>query len=728
MTTRGFLALLVLVLPLAAGTARLEKTDLPPLRRIYALPEGRTAREEPEARRARVAGRELILVDVDGDGTFDGRGVDGWTLPGVGFLFPVEDRIVVGAKAVALRVRDDTVEFDAAPAPAQETAALLADFNRRRMRHGLAPLALDARRTRGCRDHVAYMDRHGITRTQDPAHPEYSPAGAEAAQQALVMRAAAPPAVTNAVFRSFPNRIWLFHPRLDRLGAGVSARHIALDIAAPLARRPLLWPVLLPAPNSEDNPTGLYATKPTVFDGAASGLPITLQFPTARIHDVTAELRRNDRKGKAVDVFVGWPERPAHPAIRDNAESICVIPKHELRPGTTYFVLVRYTHAGKPAERSWTFRTGGGSGGRPKEEPAKRTLKESAPLRPQRLKRPPLFFYEPGAPAVPAPAGRRATLARHQVVFVDLDGNGRFSDLGTDGWMLRGNRYVLPLEERIVLGDQEIELVVEPGQVRFTRSTVPVRKRYRKALVRWNAIRKRHGLPPATFRLEFCKRCESHARYMDLNGMRAREDPAHRGYTEEGDRVGRRAAIVGLADLDDALDFCVRRFGGSRVIFSPHAWEAGVGAGGANAVLDPIAKPRRRAWRWPVIVPAPEREGSPVASAATTPVLFPDVLRDAAEVGRAGAPIMLFFEEGQADFDNVEAELREGGPNGKRADVLIAWPKRPAYRAVRRNYHAILVLPRKRLRKRTRYDVVVRTTLRGKTGEHRWWFRTGRGR
>lgn len=646
---------MIALLLLVAGEAPLESVDLPALTPVYVVSKG-----DATARRARIDGAELIVVDYDGDGAFDG-----WTVPGVRFLFPIEKRIVLGARVVALRVRRDSVEYDVS-----RTSPVLAECNRFRMAHGIAPLFLHEHRTNA----------------------------------KLRMRKVTPAAVARGVFRSFPNRIWLFHPALARIGIDETDDRIVLDIGAPLGRRNLVWPVLLPAPDSVDNPTKLYAGKPALF---GAGLPITLQFPTAEVTNVTAELRRGK---KALDVFVSWPAQPAHPSITNNAESICVVPKRELRPGTTYSVTVRYTYRGKAAERSWSFSTSG-------KAPVATTYKEQAPLRPWRLKRTPLFFFD--FKAGPSPAARAAKIGRHTVVFLDLDGDGAF-----DAWMLKGERYAFPVEERIVLGDEDVELAVEKDVVRFTRATVPVRRAYRKALVTWNAMRRRNGLPPATLRLELCTHCENHAKYMDLNGMHAREDPKKKGYTPEGYEVGRRAAIVGLSDLNKALPFWERRFGGCHVFFSPHAWEAGIGNSGANAVLDPHARPRLRAWTWPVLVPAPESEGAPVASAATEPVLFPGQLRDAAAVGRAGAPIMLFFEKGKANFEKVEAEVREGGANGKPVEVLIGWPKHPAYEAVKSNYNAILVLPRKRLRKKTRYDVLVRAGGR----EHRWWFKTGRGK
>ncbi|MEE8105693.1 MAG: CAP domain-containing protein [Planctomycetota bacterium] len=728
MSVRAFFASLVLALSLSAGEVGLEKIESPAAVRVYALPGGREATERPVARLARVGEYELIVVDVDGDGSFDEAGVDGWCLRGSPFLFPFEDPIVVGGDRIELSTDDGVATFEFAEAPARDTKAMLAGCNRLRMAQGLPPLGLDEPRARGCQNHAAYMDRHGITKTESPAHDEYTDEGAAAAKQALVMRAANPATAAAAIFRSFPNRIWLFHARLDRVGIGVTANHIAFDIAAPLSRsRRPVWPVVLPVPNSTGNPTALYKTRPALFDGAGNGLPITLQFPSAEIRGVTAELRRKSERGKQVGVLVSWPEKPAARAITGNAESICIIPKSALQPGTEYFVKVGYAFRGQAGEKSWTFRTAGAGGGKGKG--AKDVvLKKRAALKPFPLKRRPRFFFEPASPAIESPKARRASLGGKTIVFVDLDGNGRFGDLGTDGWMQKGDRFMFPLENPIVIGEQEVEFVVESDHVRFRQQKVPVRRPYRIALTKWNEIRRRNGLPPAIFRLELCKTCEDHARYMDQNGLATLEKPDRPGYTKEGARAGRRGTNIAVADLDVAMVWWEKRFGDRRKVFSPWAAEAGVGRGQGHAVLDPQAKPRRRAWTWPSIVPAPESVDQPVSNAGGNPVIFPDQLRDADEVGRTGYPITLFFQRGQADFDEVEAELREGGAHGRRVEVLIAWPKKPAYKEIPSNYHGILVLPRKRLRKKTRYDVLVKTKRGDKTNEHRWWFRTGRGR
>lgn len=711
-----------------AGEVELESHDLAsPLVRVYELPPGHVAAEKPNARRARVAGYELVLVDVDGNGSFDETAIDGWTLAGHAFLFPLEGAIVLGSREIRLSIVDGVLHFETRPPEIDETTAALLDAcNRQRMHQGVAPLRLDPPRTRGCRDHALYMDRWGITKRPEPDREGYTDAGARAAAQGLLMRAARPQRVVATVFASFPNRIWLFHPLLDRIGVAESERHVALDIAAPLSRRRLRWPVLLPAPGSIGNPTTLTDTEPKLFGGAAHGLPITLQFPGTEIRVAEADLRVGGKKGPQVEALVGTPGSPAHSAISGNAECICIVPREPLARGARYFVRVKYAFRGEPGEREWEFATEGPRKGRPQPETASPKLPERAPLRLVRMRKVPLTLFGPEGDLAERPAARQVKLGAQQVILLDLDGNGSFGDVGVDGWTQKGLRYAFPLEQHLVLGEKEYQVAVVGEEMRFRAATIPVKEEYRKAVAAWNVVRMRNGLPPVSLRHDFCVAAERHAAYMDRHGLGRREQEGKPGFSEDGARAGARGALAPVADPFEALRLWEQRFANRHLVFAPDAAVCGIGTARGHSVFDTGAEVRRRSWHWPVIIPAPESEGCPVSYEASNPPLFPEVFRTPESSGLAGLPITLHFPEKEARFEQVEAELRRGGKNGKPVEILVAWPEKPAHPELVGNNAAILLLPRKHLKRRTRYDATVHFVRDGRTEEIRWWFKTGK--
>ncbi len=86
-----------------------------------------------------------------------------------------------------------------------------------------------------------------------------------------------------------------------------------------------------------------------------SGYPITLTFaPRTVVRDAAAELQ--DSESKSVPVWLSSPEKPANPRHpREQANTICLLAKKPLNPGSTYSVSVSATVDGQPWKHSWSF-------------------------------------------------------------------------------------------------------------------------------------------------------------------------------------------------------------------------------------------------------------------------------------------------------------------------------------------------------------------------------------
>ena len=353
----------------------------------YALPAGVAAVETPKVMTAKIAEKDLLFADIDGNGKFGDVGVDGWIVdsPVYRAFLPIENSIVLDRTLVTFKIAPDEpfVRFrldtpdlpkvpaglalaDAAAANQQihDLEGALQDWNRLRLRNGLPPAFLDPELTRAAMLHAKYMDQWGMGHDEDATKDGYTADGANAGKHSSVGPAPARDEISFC-YGSLYHRLMLFHPDLRKVGIGVASRFCALDGLSAREPRPWTWPVLIPAAGADLVPLGFSGEKPAPHPDVlnslerqyAAGFPITLTFPDTKVTDVEADLRIGAGDGMPVDILVSSPEKPANSAQPMNFRSICIIPLHHLTPSTTYAVRVKYKWNGKEALRRWLFRT-----------------------------------------------------------------------------------------------------------------------------------------------------------------------------------------------------------------------------------------------------------------------------------------------------------------------------------------------------------------------------------
>jgi hypothetical protein len=338
---------------------------------------------------------------------------------------------------------------------------------------------------------------------------------------------------------------------------------------------------------------------------------------------------------------------------------------------------------------------------------------------------------------------RRARILGESVLFVDVDGNGRFDDLGLDGGTLEGAGYhhVVPYEDSIALGDQRVWLSFSengktvafraqsapapkpPKDAMRGKKTAPIKlaKEAVTALVVWNDLRLRNGLPPVWLDAELTYGCVMHSRYTVRHGLTHTEDPAKDLYTEEGARAGRNGNIGTWAASEEIVGM-YRSFYHRISVFHPATRGAGIGDVGGRCTFDGTTGREDRRWVWPAIIPAPKTVGVPLEFSAERPVIHDDVLGRRG-INGAGFPISLTFP--RDDVKGVTADLRLGGPGGKRVEFLLSSPEKPGNAEIPDNYKSIGLVPRARLKPRKTYWVRVVYEYRGEPGEREWTFTTG---
>ncbi len=343
----------------------------PPLRVAHKLPEGVKASATMGVCKAKVGKVQLLFVDVDGNGAFDDAGVDGWTferMPAkarMHYVFPHAPSLVLGANVAHYRVAKDGSGVDFTLTKPKLSAAVRAGvemLNRLRVRNALPPVPVDATRSKACAKHINYMivnDAYGHAESADKKG--WSEDGAYAGIHSVIDALVGLDDASIRWFATLYHRWPISDPRVTSVGAGTGGSYAMFSSIRDMKDQRWAWPVIVPAPDSEDQPTTAGRERPLPYPpGESVGYPITLQFPawTSAVTKVKAALRLKGPKGTEVPCYVTSPLNPANPSRDRNDGNICLLAKQPLKAKTLYWVQVDYEWNGEKEQRTWSFRTG----------------------------------------------------------------------------------------------------------------------------------------------------------------------------------------------------------------------------------------------------------------------------------------------------------------------------------------------------------------------------------
>jgi len=329
------------------------------LRFGHALPEGKTAVEKPEVRTARVNRLQCFFLDLDGDGRFDGEGVDGWALSGMNYILPFEKTVVMELDRVTWSMDEECerLTWKAEPLGVPEgQEKVFRQFNYWRLINGLPPVDYDPKLSKWCNEHCAWMEKNGFKHAPEEGDGPLSTEAAHAGMNSMLSQEK-PGMSVLMLYASFYHRLPLFRPGTRAIGIGCSQRYTS--IAGTTRREPRAWqhPIVVPAPNSGMQPTHFVSELPRPHPPGLKnlGFPITLTFDRGTITEARATLRwkRGD-----VPFILSSPELPANKRRPDNRMTSCLIPRNPLRPRTLYGVEVKWKRDGEDESKRWIFKTG----------------------------------------------------------------------------------------------------------------------------------------------------------------------------------------------------------------------------------------------------------------------------------------------------------------------------------------------------------------------------------
>ncbi len=236
---------------------------------------------------------------------------------------------------------------------------------------GLPAVTLDAKLSKGCMAHAAYMrlnkDSDAIAglnaHRERPNLPGASSDGAACGQAAdLFFSVSDLEAAVDGWMSVLYHRRPILSPTLERIGVGYARLPDSSYMAALMfvdsynLDAPAKWPVAYPADKQGGVPLEFGGEVPNpVPGGARAGYPITIQCPPFdKVTGVHATLL--DSSGQEVGFFESDPEHPAT-ANFGQYGVVCLIPKVPLRPESHYEVRIDAIWNGKPGTWRWSFRT-----------------------------------------------------------------------------------------------------------------------------------------------------------------------------------------------------------------------------------------------------------------------------------------------------------------------------------------------------------------------------------
>jgi len=238
---------------------------------------------------------------------------------------------------------------------------------------GLEPVTADPALSKACAAHAQYLvknDGHPSIRglgmhKEDPKLPGYSEEGAKAGASAVIYPTGDQVFAVNGWMGSLFHRIPLLDPSLTRVGlgfakAGKNGGWFVVDTITGRDGNDGTKPVLFPVDGQKDVPLKFTPEYPEAIPANKennAGYPVTAIFPeNDTVKDVTASLQ--DGAGKELEVWLSTPEKPAGDHKDYQRNTVCLIAKAPLKPGTTYTVTVKATVNQEAWSQKCSFTTG----------------------------------------------------------------------------------------------------------------------------------------------------------------------------------------------------------------------------------------------------------------------------------------------------------------------------------------------------------------------------------
>jgi len=244
-----------------------------------------------------------------------------------------------------------------------------------------------------------------------------------------------------------------------------------------------------------------------------------------------------------------------------------------------------------------------------------------------------------------------------------------------------------------------------------------------------NDRRRSCGVNPIEYDVTLARGCQLHCNYLQFapdDGHN--EDPNKKGYTPEGAEAGKHSDLHYKPRLPEALEDWLASLYHRIPLLHPNLVRIGTGeaqhpSGGFITALDVYgglessADPSREQQEYPPSNATEVRLGFPPGGESPNPL-------PSGQKGQAGNPVTLSFWKGSTQVTKVKAKLLEGGQ--REVDCWISSPEKPARQDWATNSDSICLIPKRLLKPRTGYLVIIECEFDGQPFKKQWSFTTGK--
>lgn len=323
---------------------------------------------------------QFVIVDANGNGSYNDAGVDGMVWEGRAWLFPLPSEserwcsATMDFTGLQFGPLGESPSIKGKPIATTVPAALpiLKGVNEERVAIGLTPRPENVALSADLQKHCKYMETNKtLTHPEDKGKPGYTDEGNKAGLRSILGQGSPPDRIAENMVGTYFHRQDVIRPGTLAFGVGVEGAFTGIDGRTAIGKVPdTAWPVLCPVPGQSGVGTTYGKEAPDATPGHPSaGYPITVYFGTSDLklkeHRLTAlppgamQMPPGAKlpPGTPIDCYPFDPGQGASPDMTRYQACVCLIPKDPLKVNVDYEVSMSVEVAGKPWSRTWRFST-----------------------------------------------------------------------------------------------------------------------------------------------------------------------------------------------------------------------------------------------------------------------------------------------------------------------------------------------------------------------------------
>lgn len=332
-------------------------------------------------------GTELfVIVDANGNGTYNDPRADGMAWEGHSWLFPLPSEAERWCSAtmeftgLTMGFLGEEAQVRGKPLATTVAAALpvLKGVNEERVEIGLTPRPEDVKLSADLQKHCKYEAMNNVlTHPENPGQAGYTKEGNDAGMRSILSRGTPSEHVAAGMVGTYFHRQDVIRPETTAFGVGYEGNFGGIDGRSNMAKAPPhYWPVLCPVPGQTGVGTNYGKESPDACPGDNSaGYPITVYFGTPRLKISSYSLkevgpaaaqtppnRPIPANTPSIDCYLLDPTQGASNDFSGFQHCACIIPKDPLKVGIEYEVTLKVDVDGKPWSKTWRFSTNAATG------------------------------------------------------------------------------------------------------------------------------------------------------------------------------------------------------------------------------------------------------------------------------------------------------------------------------------------------------------------------------